>query len=669
MYPEYSKIKKFLDDAKLLDSTSKTLKDIYDLSIVRNRKNVACLFYNESGKLKKYKYAQFDKNARIMANNLSRFLRKQEIGKPVILKLTNNPHWGEAFWAIVMSGFTPLLIDARTGHNGTINLINQSKAVGIITDDLYEYDIEKILVGELLENNGLISSENAKWGNELILCSSGTTGDIKLMVFSGANFVSQIQSSLLMAEETKDLMYPKSMGDIKILGMIPFHHIFGFAAVFLWFTYYGKTIVYPQSMAPSDIQKICQKVGITHVFSVPLFWDSIAQSINRKAAMVDPKKAELLKNMVAYNNGEITKQEAGKAALGIVKTTVQKGILGPKVKYCISGGGYLNENTARTINGVGYPLYNGYGMTEIGVSSVNLRPEVEERLKGNIGHPLYGNEYKIVPSDPALPSRGELFVRSKTIHFKEIIGGVERPTVLDSDGYFQTGDIAEIDENGDYYIKGRIKDVIINADGENIFPDELELYFKPLPHISNLTIFGMREGNSTNEKIVLVIEVDMSCSDEEYEQLKIKLREVADNLPKNGKIDAMYLSKNKLPIANSMKVKRFEVKKAIQNKDPNYVSLDSKKEAKKITGFTESEINEIREPLRTIFSEVLYLPKFKIEDESHWINDLGGDSMSYVELLQKAESHFGIKLDESLYGKLATLNDFTEAFLKARKEK
>ena len=79
-----------------------------------------------------------------MANNLSRFLRKQEIGNPVILKLTNNPHWGEAFWAIVMSGFTPLLIDARTGHNGTINLINQSKAVGIITDDLYEYDIEKM---------------------------------------------------------------------------------------------------------------------------------------------------------------------------------------------------------------------------------------------------------------------------------------------------------------------------------------------------------------------------------------------------------------------------------------------------------------------------------------------------------------------------------------------
>ena len=252
---------------------------------------------------------------------------------------------------------------------------------------------------------------------------------------------------------------------------------------------------------------------------------------------------------------------------------------------------------------------------------------------------------------------------------KEIIGGVERETAFDEDGYFSTGDIAATDENGNYYIKGRIKDIIINADGENIFPDELELYFKKLPHLSNLTIFGLREGASTNEKIVLVIELDLTCTDEEYEELKKQIEQVATTLPKNAKIDDVYLSKNKLPIANSMKVKRFAVKKAIQNGDPSYVSIHEKQVHKNIEGFTESEINTIREPLRDIFSEVLSLPKFKIEDTAHWINDLGGDSMSYVELLQKAESHFAVKIDESLYGKLASLNDFTQAILEAKKRK
>ena len=118
-----------------------------------------------------------------------------------------------------------------------------------------------------------------------------------------------------------------------------------------------------------------------------------------------------------------------------------------------------------------------------------------------------------------------------------------------------------------------------------------------------------------------------------------------------------------------MKVKRFEVKKAIKNKDPNYISIDEKAEKKPIVGFTEEEILTVREPLREIFSQVLVLPKFKIEDDAHWINDLGGDSMSYVELLQKSEGHFGVKLDEILYGKLATLNEFTEAFLNVLKKK
>lgn len=669
MYPQYAKIKKFLEKSRLLDNTNKTFKDIYQLSIIDNKKAVCCQFYNESGKLKQYKYSKFNKNVRIASYNLLDLLDKEGIGRPIVLKMRNNPHWGEMFWAILACGYTPLLIDARTSRKGTMNLIKQSNAFAIITDDENDFGIDKFMLVDLLENNGELDILNNVWNDEVILCSSGTTGDIKLMVFSGFNFVNQIQSALFLADETKDLMYPNTFGKIKILAMIPFHHIFGFVAVFLWFTFYGKTIIYPSSLAPSDILNVCQRVGITHVFSVPLFWDSMTQTLNRKADLMSPKKAKLIKDMIAFNNHEIDKKTAGKAALSLVRKTVQKKVLGCKVRYCISGGGYLNELTNKTINGVGYPLYNGYGMTELGVTSVSLSNDVKERLKGNIGHPLHGIQYKIVSEDPKKPNHGQLFVKSNIIHQREIIGGVEQTTSLDSDGYFATGDIAEMDENGNYYIKGRIKDVIINADGENIFPDELELFFKDIPHVSNLTIFGLKEGNSTNEKIVLVIETDMSCKDEDLEHIKEELNDRKTSLPKNGKIDEIYISKNKLPIANSMKVKRFEVKKSIQNNDPNYVSINQKEEKKQIIGFTDNEIDQIREPLRAIFAEVLYLQKGNIKNDSHWINDLGGDSMSYVELLQKSESHFDVKLDENLYGKLATLDDFSEAFLKALKEK
>ncbi len=72
--------------------------------------------------------------------------------------------------------------------------------------------------------------------------------------------------------------------------MIPFHHIFGFVAVFLWYTFYGKTMVFPSAITPSEIQKICQKVGVTHVYSVPLFWDSLALNTKRKVDILEPEK-------------------------------------------------------------------------------------------------------------------------------------------------------------------------------------------------------------------------------------------------------------------------------------------------------------------------------------------------------------------------------------------
>ena len=69
-------------------------------------------------------------------------------------------------------------------------------------------------------------------------------------------------------------------------------------------------------------------------------------------------------------------------------------------------------------------------------------------------------------------------------------------------------------------------------------------------------------------------------------------------------------------------------------------------------------VESIIGPIREIFSKVLILPTFKIEDDAHWINDLGGDSMSYVELIRDVQDRFGIEFPEELLGQMATVNDF-----------
>ena len=662
MATKFEKVTEYIAVAAQLLSTSQRMEDIFHSTMKRNEKKIAVEYVNHKGKIKHYRYSKLRSHAYELASVLSQYLIQQPKNVPIILKCQNSPHWCEIFWAILMCGYKPLLIDARTSKEGAIHVAEMSKALAIITDDNNQYPITKISLSDLLEEKHHYSF-SPNWENEVIFSSSGTTGDVKLMVYNGANLVAQICEALEMGKETMDIMYPDSMGKLKILAMIPFHHIFGFVAVFLWYSFYGKTIVFPASNTPSDIQYICQKCGVTHVYSVPLFWDSLALGVSRKAEMEGPQKAALLDKMIGYNTGKIDKNEAGIAASKAARDIVQKKLLGNKVKFCISGGGFLSRETLTAINGLGYNLYNGYGMTEIGVSSVELSPEVEIRLKGRIGKPLHGVEYKIEGNAQS----GELLVKSPAVHIREIINGVEQPATLTPEGFFRTGDIAEADPTGGYYLKGRIKDIIINADGENIFPDELEIYFKDLPLVQHLCVLGYSPEHNNLEKIGLVLELDNKANDEDIANIKAQIEEIQPKLPHKVKLDGIFLSRGKLPLANNMKVKRFLIKKGLEENSNEYVSIDSKKEARTFEGFNPEDIESILKPMRHIFSEVLILPEFKIDDDAHWINDLGGDSMSYVELIRDVQDHFDIEFPESLLtGTMATINDFVYEIAKLK---
>ena len=645
----------FLAGATQLLNTSRQFSDIYRYIIDNNKKNVYAEYFGAKNKIKHYKYQKMDQNVRRFASYIKKRVKAEENSR-IILKMSNSPSWGEVFWAILMSGYVPLLIDAKLPRENAENLAKQSKAVAIISDDNHEYSISKVRADNILQcdDNGVV---NAKWANEVIFSSSGTTGDAKLMVFNGENFVHQICCSLDMGKESTDIMYSKKCGKVKILAMIPFHHIFGFVAVFLWYTFYGKILVFPKSNTPTDLLSICQKVGITHVYSVPLFWDSLALSASRKFALQSEEKQALLEKMIKFNLKEIDNKEAGFAASPLVNNKVKANILGKHVKFCISGGGYLSNETLRTINGLGYPLYNGYGMTEIGVTSVELSNDVKVRLCSRIGHPLHAVEYKINDNN-------ELLVKSPTIHIREIIAGEEKVTKLDN-GYFHTGDIVSKEEDG-YLIKGRMKDVIINANGENIFPDELEIFFKGLPFVNNLSVLGVvSKDKALHEDIVLVLEVDDKATEEGLKDLEKQVKDI--KLPHDTKIDLIYLAKNRLPMANNMKVKRFVIKKEIENGSNKYVLINAKKVSTKTRKFSEETLKTILPQVRQLFSKVLVLPTFKIDDEDHWINDLGGDSMNYVELVQELDHLFGIEIPEEQYGKLTCVNDFVEEIARLKK--
>ena len=666
MYSDYSKIKRYFVSVEDLLKTSRTMQDIFLMSIENHRNDIAISYIDDKNKIVKYNYEQYRTITFKLASKLDKVLNGITKKETLALKMKNSPTWIHMFWAILSCGYRVLLIDARLPKDNTELLLKQSHAKAIICDEINEYSVPRFTTNQIEDNEPNYKFAET-WANEVIFCSSGTTGEAKMMVFNGNNMCHQIYAAYGMPETTRDIMYP---GTINIMALVPFHHIFGFVAVFLWYTFFGKNILFIKSLAPNEVLTTAQRLSATHIYCVPLFWDSLAQNIVRKVALEGPKKAALLDRMIAYNTHKISAFEAGLAATPLASAAVQKNIFGTKVRYCISGGGYISEKTMNIINGIGYPLYNGYGMTEVGVTSVELSPKVENRLKGSIGRPLEGITYKIDPTDEKNSgvNLGELLIKSNITHVREIVGGVEKKPELE-DGFLRSGDIVFRDGSGNYFIKGRIKDIIINANGENIYPDEIESYFKSIPHVTNTCVLGVRKGKASDETITLILEVDNEISTDEFATFKDKVQEINIGLANEKRVQDVYVIKDKLPISNNLKVRRFQVKDLLKHKPESFLDMNERKTVKTFEGFEASVVEPVIKSVREIFSKVLLLPTFKVGDSEHWVNELGGDSMSYIQLVGEIEECFGIKVAEEKYGLLVCVNDFAEMVLTYRGRK
>ena len=304
-------------------------------------------------------------------------------------------------------------------------------------------------------------------------------------------------------------------------------------------------------------------------------------------------------------------------------------------------------------------------MTEVGITSVELSTDPVVRLKDSVGLPFYGVTYKRAEN-------GELLIKSPYVHKEEIIGGKLSKTPLDEEGFFHSGDLVDIDEDGRVYIRGRLKETIINGNGENVYPDELEEHFRGLKGTSRLSVLGVKNGNGKDEDICLVYEKDPSNYD--VEALKADFKERNAKLNPFSRVNRLYMSLTPLPLANGIKVKRLAVAKAIEEGSKDYVDIfstvvENKKDdtSEKLKAYPKEKVEGLLKEIEGFFASTLALSPEEVKAQSDFGADLGGDSMSYVAMVAEIDSRYGIELEEENYGKLLTPEDFVLYLLKKGK--
>ncbi len=624
---------------------------------------IAAEYDDESG-IKKRTYREYDimirGGAAALAAQMGN-LEKSYIG----IKLDNNPDWPAVFWSVMMAGYKPLLLDYRGDAAITLHLLDTAGAVAIITDDKAEYPgYDKITPTSLLGKK-LDEGFSPDWADEVALCTSGTTGTARVFVYNGDAMGHQMDNARYFLKDNGDIMYDTSDGECKNLAFLPLHHIFGFVAVYMWYSFFGKTIVYLKDKSPKTIMDTCRRHEVTHIFCVPMFWNNVTQGIMRKVAQGGERQERMFRRIsrISYSTQSHAKRKGRRVMGASVFRSIQESLVGGSVRFMINGGGHILPDTLKTINTIGYPLYNGFGMTEAGITSVEFSYDICQRVKGSVGKPFESVKYKI--SD-----EGELLISGKSLYSGQMVAGEYVPR---TDEWFATGDIATL-RDGKLYIEGRLKEVIVDQSGENIYPDELEDYFIQMPYVTDYCVMGAKMGGDY-EEVIMVMKLEEDADEKAIAALSEEILEANNALPMAKKVRHVLISDDPLPVANGIKVQRQKLRKAIEDGSWRYRELNlalqklegtpaekiQTGETKKIDAAEADEsFIEIKNFVRSVFADVLVLKESEIGDFDHFVNDLGGDSLAVIGVISQLEEKYSMYIPDEEFQNVVNVQEIAE---------
>ena len=542
----------------------------------------------------------------------------------VALEMENCPEWIEAFWAILRSGNKPYLVNCRHPKSLSQKILSTLEIEYIVGKGKTELD------GKFIDINSLKSdaSFDGEFENEIALSTSATSLKDVVCFYSGDRFCEQILNVNGFIGKYPEIAEGYD-GSIKQLAFLPFYHIFGLIAVYFWFAFYGCSMVFLKDYSTDTILKTVRKHNVTHIFAVPLLWHTIETSVRKKVAEKGEKTQKKFEKGIAKCTEiqNIFPVMGMKLSQKMMKEVTDE-LFGRSIRFCINGGSYIRQSALTLMNGLGYNLHNGYGMSEIGITSVELRTKPKHKNLGSIGVPFSSVEYK-------LDENGILLVKGSSICSRLMVEGVE----VSIGEWFNTGDKVEF-KDGAYYISGRVGDVIIGENGENINPDVIEKEFS-FDDAENFCVLGL--DSESGEKVSMVVQISKYLSDSKRNALVSKAYEINDSLPITSRVEKFYFTTDAISPENAVKVGRKYLTEGIRSNTINIVPFD--KFARNENDTTEYS-DELLSEVKKIVAYELGVDAEKLDVNAHLMLDLGATSMQYYSILSALSERFSVKASQ-----------------------
>ncbi len=467
------------------------------------------------GKGVSFTYSQFSAEVKKLAKLLQDSNQMDQI--EVALLSENRPEWCIAYLAILSAGGTVVPIDANLKAEEIAYILKHSKARVVILSEQFEslvrsYDntIHIICLEHVHEQNLSAPTELRPKNNETaaLIYTSGTTGAPKAVELTHANILANLKG---IAER---LCFDH---EDTFLSILPLHHTFECTCGFITPIMCGATIVYARSLKSRDIIEDIRNNKVTVMCGVPLLYEKMYHSM-RKAINKAPYLRRVFFHVLFALSSVSWKLNIplGQILFGSLRSKAGLNSL----RMFVSGGAALPFHISRFFNLIGLCIIQGYGLTEC---SPVLSASSPDKLKFDSVGPVLSNiEVKIENRDDS--GVGEIVVRGENIT-PGYRGNEEETKRLLRDGWLYTGDLGRIID-GQLYITGRSKAVIVSSAGKNIHPEEIEEKIQRSDLILETVVFGrVKEGKQGEEVVAIIV------PDQDHPQVTEILKSVEKPLP------------------------------------------------------------------------------------------------------------------------------------------
>lgn len=584
-------------------------------------------------------------------------------GERVLIWAENCPEWVAAFFGCLLRGVIVVPLDFESSADFAARVQQQVEAKLILYsgDVLRDFKppLPRLSLEELSGSVALYSIEpyasqdvDEKDIAEIIF-TSGTTAEPKGVCITHRNVLANINP--LETEIQKYLKYERLVHPLRFLNLLPLSHVFGQFMGMLVPLLLGGETYFQDSLNPSEIIETVKKNRISVIASVPRVLETLRNKIERdyesrgESDALEEKLARAESQhflMRWWTFGRVHRQ------------------FGWKFWAFVSGGAALSSDTEAFWRRMGFAVVQGYGMTETAsLITVNHPFNLSRR---SIGKSLPGREVK-------LDDKGEILVRGDNVS-----SGYwgKAGTILNEEGWLRTGDVAEMDEDGNLFFKGRKKDVIVTGAGLNIYPDDLEASLNAQPEIRDSAVVGIDTVQGPEPFAVLLLR------DEGADATAIVKRANQTLSPYQQIRRWSIWPDEDFPRTPTQKIRKPAVMERIKAEEQRGRGAGERRSG----GAGEHEISPFSsaptplcssapQPLRSSASFVLQQiarvsgeAPARVDPSANLEMDLKLDSLGRVELLGALEDHYQVDIDEAAFTAATTVGDIEKMIREGARE-